>query len=126
MKKIIFSVLMSLFAFGTMAQEQRQRATPEQMAENQLKMMTEKLSLSVEQQEKIKALNSERSRIIQESNTSQGRDQRRIQQQQYQTEVKKILAPEQNERYIASETEREQFRGKSREKGPRPERAPRQ
>lgn len=126
MKKIIFSALLAIFALSAMAQEQRQRPNPEQRAENQLKLMTEKLDLTNDQQEKIRTLNKERSKRMQESRSSRDRDQIRTFQQQYRAEVSKILTPEQKEKYEAWEKEQQQNRAEDFKKGPRQGRAPRQ
>lgn len=114
-------------AITASAQEQRpprERPTPEQMAERQLQMLTEKLALTPEQQEKVKVLNKLRSERVEAVRQSGDRDQMRVFQVQYKAEMNKILTAEQKVKYEELEKENLQRRGPREEprEGPRPRR----
>jgi Spy/CpxP family protein refolding chaperone len=127
MKQLLFSLLFSLVTFATVAQEQqaprerptrdrefKERPTREQMAERQLTMLTEKLSLTPEQQQKVKSLNENLAQRMESARSSNNREDMHVYQQQHKTEIKKILTPEQKVIYEELEKENQQ-RWKSRE-----------
>lgn len=129
MRKTILSVFLSLFVFVAFAQEQRQRATPEQMVERQVKTLTEKLALTAEQQEKIKTLSMARAEKMQEARQTRNQqqsDQIKQREQEYESELNKVLTAEQKTKYEEYKKERMQNRGDGRRQGPRSEKAPRQ
>ncbi len=129
MRKTILSVFLSLFVFVAFAQEQRQRATPEQMVERQVKTLTEKLALTAEQQEKIKTLSMARAEKMQEARQTRNQqqsDQMKQREQEYESELNKVLTAEQKTKYEEYKKERMQNRGDGRRQGPRSEKAPRQ
>ncbi|QNF35349.1 hypothetical protein HUW51_22495 [Adhaeribacter swui] len=96
-------------------QENRTRATPEERANRQTAMMTETLGLSADQEAKVKALNLKRLTQIdamrenREANEKVNRNQAKNIRENFNTELKSILTPEQ---FTKFEAEQGNMRGK--------------
>jgi periplasmic protein CpxP/Spy len=101
MKKTMLAMLMAFFSITAFAQRQNSDVTPEQRAENQVKMMTEKLSLSEDQQKQIYNLTLARTQKMKELREAQtaDREQMRTSMETYNNEVAKLLTVEQQEKY---------------------------
>ncbi|RDC62817.1 hypothetical protein [Adhaeribacter pallidiroseus] len=96
-------------------QEARQRATPEERADRQTKMMASTLGLSADQEAKVKALNLKRLTQIdalresKETQANVDRNQAKTIRDNWNIELKSILTPEQYTKYEAQQGE---MRGK--------------
>ena len=99
----------------TQTQEARPRATPEERASRQTKMMANTLGLSADQEAKVKALNLKRLNEIdalRESKEADGvvdRNRAKTIRDNWNIELKSILTPEQYTKYEAQQGE---MRGK--------------
>ena len=105
-------LLGSLTAF---AQRGGGNMTPEARAENQTKMMVERLGLSEEQQKQVYSLNLTRFQKMQELREAQNREGMRDVQEKFQQDMTALLTPEQQEKYKALAEEMRQSGGR----GPR-------
>ena len=108
---------------ATQKQETRQRATPAERASQQTKMMATTLSLSADQEAKVQALNLKRLTQIdalresKESQENVDRNKAKTIRDNWNTELKSILTPEQYTKY---EVQQGEMRGKrSRRNGDR-------
>ncbi len=96
-------------------QEARQRATPEERANRQTKMMANALGLSADQEAKVQALNLKRLTQIdalresKEAQENVDRNKAKTIRDNWNTELKSILTPEQYTKYEAQQGE---MRGK--------------
>lgn len=101
MKKTMLAMLMAFFSITAFAQRQDADMTPEMRAENQVKNMTEKLSLSEDQQKQIYNLTLARTQKMKEMRDAKtmDREQMRASMETYNNEVNKLLTVEQQEKY---------------------------
>jgi Spy/CpxP family protein refolding chaperone len=101
MKRTMLAMLMAFFSITAFAQRQDSDMTPEKRAENQVKTMTEKLSLSEDQQKQIYNLTLARAQKMKELREAQttDREQMRASMETYNNEVAKLLTVEQQEKY---------------------------
>lgn len=108
MKKGLIAIFMAMVSMTAFAQRQDSNATPEQRAENQTKMMTESLKLTDDQQKQVYTLALARVNKMQELRAAgtQDRTQMRASMETFNTEINKILTPEQQEKYKADQAER--------------------
>jgi len=113
MKKGLIAIIMAFVSFAAFAQRPDANATPEQRAEAQTKTMTESLKLTEDQQKQIYALNLDRGKKMEELRNSAGQDRSKMREsmEAFNTEVSKILTPEQQEKYKAMMEERRNNRG---------------
>lgn len=108
MRKGLIALFLFLGSLTAFAQRPNDDRTPEQRAEMQTKSLTKNLNLSEEQQKKVYALNLERSKQMAEMRNSQDRDRdkMRASMETYNTELQKLLTPEQKESYKKMTEER--------------------
>ena len=101
MKKTMLAMLMAFFSITAFAQRQNADMTPEMRAENQVKTMTEKLTLSEDQQKQIYNLTLARTQKMKEMRDAKtvDREQMRASMETYNNEVAKLLTVEQQEKY---------------------------
>ena len=101
MKKGLIALMLAFVSISAFAQRPDANATVEQRAENQTKMMMESLKLTEDQQKQIYALNLGRAKQMEEmrSGGSPDREKMRASMETFNTEVTKILTPEQQETY---------------------------
>lgn len=131
MKSTLFALALGLLTVTTtyaqtekqnntaQTQEARQRATPEERAERQTKMMAQTLGLSADQEAKVKALNLKRLTQIdglresKEANANVNRNQAKTIRDNWNIELKSILTPEQFTKYEAKQGEMRGKRGRN-------------
>ena len=108
MKKVLIAILMAFASITAFAQRQDSNITVEQRAENQTKILTESLKLTAEQQKQVYALNLDRAKKMEEMRSSQNQDREamRASMQTFNTELSKVLTPEQQEKYKTQQEER--------------------
>lgn len=118
--------MMGLLVLGTASYAQRgdgngRNSTPEMWAERQTKMMTEKLSLSEDQQKQVYALNLTRDQKMQEIRQAQNRQQMKTANEDFQKNLTAILTPEQAKKYneMKAEVRTKRGQGQGRQRGPR-------
>lgn len=124
MRKLL--MMLGLLVLGTASYAQRgdgngRNATPEMRAERQTKMMTEKLSLSEDQQKQVYALNLTRGQKMQEIREAQNRNDMKTANEDFQKNLSAILTPEQAKKYkeMKAEARTQRGKGEGRQRGPR-------
>lgn len=118
MKKVLIALVLTLAGLTSFAQRQDDNRTPEQRAEAQTKSLTESLKLSEDQQKQVYALNLDRVKKMAEMRNGQApdREKMRASMEAYNTELAKVLTPEQQEIY-KKEMEERRSRGGGRQRG---------
>ena len=111
-----------MFAFVSItafAQRGSAQMTAEARAEDQTKSLTESLKLTEEQQKQVYTLNLSRAQKMDEMRKSQDADRAKMREsmQAFNTELQKVLTPEQQEKYKTEMKERRKNGGMGR--GPR-------
>jgi Spy/CpxP family protein refolding chaperone len=121
MKRTMLAMLMAFFSITAFAQRQDSDMTPEKRAEYQVKTMTEKLSLSEDQQKQIYNLTLARAQKMKELREAQttDREQMRASMETYNNEVAKLLTVEQQEKYKTMLEDRRGGGGGGGGRGPR-------
>jgi periplasmic protein CpxP/Spy len=113
MRKLM--IMLGLLVLGTASYAQRGggggNANPEVRAEQQTKMMTEKLGLSEDQQKKVYTLQLARMQKMQELREAQNREGMKTANEDFQKNLAVILTPEQTKKYEAMEAEMRSQRG---------------
>jgi len=119
MKKGIIAIMLAFASISAFAQRDNAKMTAEARAENQTKSLTESLKLTEEQQKQVYALNLSRAQKMDEMRNSQDADRSKMREsmEAFNTELQKVLAPEQQEKYKAAMEERRKNGGMGR--GPR-------
>ncbi|HEV7348598.1 DUF4890 domain-containing protein [Telluribacter sp.] len=108
MKKVLLAMMLLVVSMTAFAQRGGGDRTPEQRAENQTKLMTEKLGLSEKQQKQVYTLNLNRGQKMQALRESQNREGMRAEQENFRKELSAILTPDQQEKYKAMQQEMRQ------------------
>ena len=116
MKKVLIALLLTFVGFTSFAQRRDDNRTPEQRAEAQTKSLTESLKLTEDQQKQVYTLNLDRMKQMAEMRNSQApdREKMRASMEAYNTELSKVLTPEQQETY---KKEMEERRSRGRQRG---------
>jgi Spy/CpxP family protein refolding chaperone len=119
MKRGIIAIMMVFASMTAFAQRDMAKMTPEARAENQTKTLTENLKLTEEQQKKVYNLNLSRAQKMEEMRKSKDADRTKMKEsmEAYNTELSKVLTPEQQEKYKTAMKERRTDGGMGR--GPR-------
>ena len=119
MKKGIIAIMLAFASIPAFAQRDNAKMTAEARAENQTKSLTESLKLTEEQQKQVYALNLSRAQKMDEMRNSQDADRSKMREsmEAFNTELQKVLTPEQQEKYKAAMEERRKNGGMGR--GPR-------
>jgi protein CpxP len=108
MKKGIIAILLAFVTMGAFAQRQGPGGTPEERAKMQTASLTESLKLTKEQQKQVYTINLERATKMQEMRNLQNQDREAMKtaMQAYETELEKILTPEQLKKHQTDLAER--------------------
>ena len=103
MKKGLIAILLAFASFSAFAQRPDNNMSVEKRAENQTKMMTDSLKLTADQQKQIYTLNLDRAKQMEEMRSSANADRSKMRESMatFNTEVTKVLTPEQQEKYKA-------------------------
>lgn len=119
MKRGIIAMMMAFASITAFAQRDMAKMTPEARAENQTKSLTESLKLTEEQQKQVYTLNLTRAQKMEELRSAQQSDRSEMKEsmEKFNTELNKVLTPEQQEKYKTAMEERRKNGGRSR--GPR-------
>lgn len=119
MKRGIIAIIMAFVSFTAFAQRDMAKMTPEARAENQTKNLTETLGLSADQQKQVYTLNLARAQKMEEMRNSQDTDRSKMREsmEAFNTDLQKVLTPEQQEKYKTAMEERRKNGGAGR--GPR-------
>lgn len=113
------AIMMAFASITVYAQRDNARQTAEARAENQTKSLTESLSLTEEQQKQVYTLNLDRAKKMDEMRNAQDADRSKMREsmEAFNTELQKVLTPEQKEKYKTVLEERRKNGGMGR--GPR-------
>ena len=113
MRKGLIAIMFAFASITAFAQRPDTNRTPEQRAEAQTKTMTESLKLSEDQQKQIYTLNLDRAKKMEELRDSQNQDRSKMREsmEAFNTELSKVLTPEQQEKYKTMMEERRNNRG---------------
>ena len=113
MRKGLIAMMLAFASITAFAQRPDNNMTAEQRAENQTKMMTESLKLSADQQKQIYPLNLDRAKKMEEMRNAQTQDRSKMREsmEAFNTELSKVLTPEQQEKYKTMMEERRNNRG---------------
>jgi protein CpxP len=116
MKRGIIAMMMAFASITAFAQRDMAKMTPEARAENQTKSLTESLKLSDEQQKQVYTLNLTRAQKMEEMRGSRDADRSKMKEsmEAYNTELSKVLTPEQQEKYKTAIEERRKNGGMGR------------
>ncbi|WP_254411229.1 DUF4890 domain-containing protein [Dyadobacter diqingensis] len=119
MRKGIIAMMLAFASISAYAQRDNAKLTPEARAENQTKSLTESLGLTEEQQKQVYTLNLTRAQKMEEMRNSQDVDRSKMREsmEAFNTELQKVLTPEQQEKYKTVMEERRKNGGAGR--GPR-------
>lgn len=126
-KIILPLILLLAFSQITLAQRGRRGGDPQKRAERQTQQMVEKLSLSEAQAEKIKTVNMDMAKKMQEAFANADGDREAMREnmqairEEHKTELKKYLTSEQLETWETVEAERRENRQGRKKRGPKPE-----
>lgn len=120
-EKSIVLVLVSLFTLTVSAQrpDKKSRMTAEERASKRTEMMTKQLELTTEQQAKIGEINLKYSQQAVDHQKQakgqmrQNRENRKVQMEARNAELKEVLTPEQFEKWQAQKSEMRKSRRKT-------------
>ena len=112
-------MMLAFVSISAFAQRDNVKMTAEARAENQTKTLTESLKLTDEQQKQVYARNLSRAQKMDEVRNSQDADRSKMREsmEAFNTELQKVLTPEQQEKYKTAMEERRKNGGMGR--GPR-------
>jgi periplasmic protein CpxP/Spy len=113
MKKGLIAIMLAFASITVFAQRPDANATPEERAKTQTASLTESLKLTEDQQKQVYSLNLDRAKKMQEMRASQNGDrtQMRESMEKFNTDLAKVLTPEQQEKYKKIMEERRGNRG---------------
>jgi protein CpxP len=116
MKRGIIAIIMAFASFTAFAQRDMTKMTPEARAENQTRALTKNLNLTEEQQKQIYTLNLTRAQKMEEMRNSRDADRSKMKESMegYNTELSKVLTPDQQEKYKTTMEERRKNGGMGR------------
>ncbi|WP_221393283.1 hypothetical protein [Dyadobacter sp. NIV53] len=113
MRKGLIAMLLAFASFSAIAQRPDNNISAEKRAENQTKIMTDSLKLSADQQKQIYTLHLGRAKQMEEMRSSANADRSKMREsmEAFNTELSKVLTPEQQEKYKAMMEARRNNRG---------------
>lgn len=93
--------MLAFASISAYAQRDNSKLTAEARAENQTKSLTESLALTAEQQKQVYTLNLTRAQKMDEMRNAQDADRSKMRESMevFNTELQKVLTPEQQEKY---------------------------
>lgn len=101
MKKVMILMFLAFAGLTTFAQRPDNNATPEQRAERQTTRLTESLKLTEDQKKQVYALNLDRAKEMDALRGAENpdREKMRASMDKFNTDLAKVLTPEQQEKY---------------------------